>query len=470
MTRQAPTTRPNILLIITDQQTRATISAYGNERTRTPHMDELAAGGVAFEKSYCASPLCSPGRASIVTGQMPHTAGVNVNDEPVRDGILNLGQIFSGAGYETVWAGKWNLPESFPPESDAIPGFLNLAWQQRPYPSTDQIITGDVSPAVQPAPYRDLGASLDGDVTDAAVRYLAEPVGQPFVLVVSLYNPHDICFWIIDRDHDLLPRASDDAQLPELPANFAAVGGEPEFVQWIRRQDAFIADYGWTEIRWTDDWDERHWRSYLYTYDRLVEMVDVQIGRVLRALSNAGLADNTLVALTSDHGEGVAAHRWVTKQMLYEEPVTVPLVLRWPGAIPSGRFDRSHLASSVDIVPTLCDYAEVAALGDLAGGSLRPVIDDPSSAGRDFVVAELQPSAFRMDLKGRMLRTGRYKYMAFSAGTDPEMLFDLEQDPLETVNLARSSQHEAVLAEHRDRLALWTAQTDDPFETGSAQL
>ena len=463
-------TRPNVILIITDQQTRATISAYGNERTRTPHMDELAAGGTAFEKSYCASPLCSPGRASIVTGQMPHTAGVNVNDEPVRDGILNLGEVFSRSGYETVWAGKWNLPESFPTEPDAIPGFRNIEWQRRPYPSIAQIIAGDFSPVAGQEPYRDLGASMDADITDAAVQYLAGAPREPFLLAVSLYNPHDICFWVINRDHDMLPWAPEDGPLPELPEHFAAVADESEFVKWMRKQEAVVPDYGWNELRWTDNWDERHWRRYLYVYDRLVEMVDVQIGRMLRTLSGAGLADSTLVALTSDHGEGVAAHRWVTKQMLYEEPVTVPLVLRWPEVIPTARFDTSHLASSVDILPTLCDYAEAAIPEGLAGQSLRPVIDDPSLPGRDFVVAELQPNALRPELKGRMLRTDRYKYMAFNAGADPEMLFDLEQDPLETMNLARSAQHEAVLAEHRAQLASWTAQTDDPFEMGSAQL
>lgn len=463
-------TGPNIVLFITDQQTRATISAYGNDRTHTPHMDELAAGGVAFERSYCSSPLCSPGRASIVTGQMPHTAGVDVNDLPVRDGIANLGEIFSSAGYETVWAGKWNLPESFPPEPDDIPGFGNLEWQRRPYPSIEQILSGDFSQVGEQAPYRDLGASMDADITDAAVRYLAGAPREPFLLAVSLYNPHDICFWIIDRDHDMLPAVTPDALLPDLPDNFDAVANEPEFVRWMRNQKAVIPDYGWNELGWTRDWDERHWRRYLYVYYRLVEMVDMQIGRVLGAVSDAGSHDSTLVALTSDHGEGVAAHRWATKQMLYEEPVTVPLVLRWPGVIPAARFDRSHLASGVDIVPTLCDYAGVAAPEGLAGESLRPVIDDPARLGRDFVVAELQPHPFRLDLKGRMLRTRRYKYLAFSAGVDPEMLFDLDTDPLETVNLVRSAGHDPVLAEHRALLDDWTRRTDDPFEVGSVQL
>ena len=443
---------PNVVLIITDQQTRATIAAYGNQRTRTPAMDALAAGGTAFEKSYCASPLCSPGRAGILTGRMPHVAGVNVNDEPVRDGVANVGEMFEAAGYETAWSGKWNLPESFPTGAEDIPGFRNLDWQR--------------------GEYRDLGASVDSDITDEAVRYLSRSSRRagPFFLGVSLYNPHDICFWVMGRDHDLLPVPPSDAALPELPGNFDADPDEPEMVKWIRGQDAVIEGYGWTELRWTEDWDEQHWRRYLYAYDRLVEMADAQIGRVLGTLDDNGLADDTLVVLTSDHGEGTAAHRWVTKQMLYEEPVTVPLVLRWPGEIPAGRFDRSHLASAIDVAPTLCDYAGVAGPGDLPGRSLRPVIDDPGLPGSPYVVSELQPSPFRMELKGRMIRTGRYKYLAFSAGADPEMLFDLDRDPLEATNLAKSPDCYDTLAEHRARLETWVKATDDAFAVGAAQL
>ena len=443
-------TQPNVVLIITDQQTRATIGVYGNDRTRTPAMDSLAAGGAAFEKSYCASPLCSPGRAGILTGRMPHAAGVNVNDEPVRDGVANLGEMFAAAGYETAWAGKWNLPESFPTGAKAIPGFRNLDWQR--------------------GSYRDLGASVDSDIAAEAVRHLSGDRLEPFFLGVSLYNPHDICFWVMGRDHDVLPVPLPGAALPELPENFEADPDEPEMVKWIRSQDAVIEGYGWTELRWTDDWDEQHWRRYLYAYDRLVEMADAQIGRVLGALAANGLADDTLVVLTSDHGEGAAAHRWVTKQMLYEEPVTVPLILRWPGAIPAGGFDRDHLASAIDVVPTLCDYAGVAGPKDLPGRSLRPVIDDPSLPGAPYVVSELQPSPFRMDLKGRMIRTGRYKYLAFSAGADPEMLFDMEQDPLETANLAKSADHEEVLVEHRVLLEAWVQSTDDDFAVGAVQI
>lgn len=450
--------KPNIVLIITDQQTRSTISAYGNNRTHTPNMDSLAAEGVTFRNSYCASPVCSPGRAAILTGEMPHTAGVNVNDFPVRDGIPNIGEVFRDVGYKTAWAGKWNLPESFPKEADAIPGFLNLDWQRRSY--------------------RDLGTSMDEDITDAAVNYLSEDRAQPFVLGVSLYNPHDICFWIMDRDHDVLPGVPEGAALPELPENFDSDPLESEFVRWLRLQDRVVGgddpyvdpDCYWNELRWTDDWDELHWRRYLYVYERLVELADIQVGRVLGTLRDQGLENNTVVILTSDHGEGIAAHRWVTKEMLYEEPVTVPLIIRWPGVVPSGRFDSTRLASSIDIAPTMYDYAEITDRVELPGWSLRPAIEDPTAPGRQYIIAELQPDLLRMELKGRMVRTPSHKYMAFSAGSHPEMFFDLEQDPLEMVDLARSDTHQEVLSEHRKLLNSWVDQANDDFETGSAQL
>ena len=191
-------------------------------------------------------------------------------------------------------------------------------------------------------------------------------------------------------------------------------------------------------------------------------MVDVQIGRVLSALHNTGLDESTLVVLTSDHGEGMAAHHWVVKLGLYEEPTRVPLILSAPGTIPSGTVDRNHLASGIDILPTMCDYASVTC-PDVTGISLRPFIEHPEEPGRSFLVSEIHPDPTDLAMEGRMLRTERYKYVAFSVGKNPEQLFDLETDPGEVTNLALEPAFSDHLQGHRTILARWLEQASDPF-------
>ena len=168
--------------------------------------------------------------------------------------------------------------------------------------------------------------------------------------------------------------------------------------------------------------------------------------------------------LTSDHGEGVAAHKWVTKLMLWEEVVRVPFVVRLPGAVPEGRIDRKRLVSGLDLLPTLCDYAGISAPEGAQGISLRPLIEDPALPGRSCLVSELQ--AFRDDVtkKARMIRTARFKYIVFSHGARPELLFDLEIDPGETKNLAYQPEFKETVAGHRVLLRQEMMKSDDPFK------
>jgi arylsulfatase A-like enzyme len=190
--------------------------------------------------------------------------------------------------------------------------------------------------------------------------------------------------------------------------------------------------------------------------------VDVQLGRLLESLRTSDLEENTIVLFTSDHGEGMAAHRWVVKLMLYEEPLRVPFIARWPGHIPAGHIDDEHLVSGLDVLPTLCDLAAIE-YPQVTGMSLKEVIGDPAKSGRPFVVAELYPDTEDLSLEGRMLRTQRYKYIRFSEGQNAEMLFDLENDPGERENLVQKNEKSDVLDEHRALLHQWCAQTKDHF-------
>ena len=182
--------------------------------------------------------------------------------------------------------------------------------------------------------------------------------------------------------------------------------------------------------------------------------MDREIGHVLDALREAGLEDETLIVLTSDHGDMDSAHRLEHKSVLYEEAVHVPLVLSYRDAIPAGNVDRVHLVSNgLDLLPTLCDYAGIRRPEGLPGRSLRPLTACQSASWRDFVVVESQ--------SGRMLRTERFKYCVYDSGQHREQLINCIEDPGEMRNLVGIEKEEPVLNEHRERLRKWTSRRSD---------
>lgn len=407
--------RPNFLFIITDQQAIDTISANGCRYLRTPAMDHLARTGVSFQESHSPNPLCSPARSSFLTSRMTSETSVVVNNRPIRSDIPNIGQWLGERGYETVYAGKWHLPQSFTPE---IPGF-------------DVICTG----------LGGLGNLGDSAVSRASAAYLRNRRSkEPFLLVASFLQPHDICQWVTMHrnppDELRYPVLTDE--LPPLPANFEFDPREPKPV--ARRPSR------------TWGWPEWHWRYYVWSYYRHVEMVDAEIGRVLQALEDAGERENTVVLLTSDHGEGMGRHQMVTKNYLYEEALKVPLLFSCPGQIAEDVKDAAHLVSGVDIVPTICDYAGVETPPRALGRSLRPWLEQRPADGHEFVAAEVTRT-------GRMIRTQDYKYITYQ-GDPVEQLFDMRADPGETKNLAGESAHAAALEEHRKLLRDWESRLD----------
>ena len=420
--------RPNVLIITTDQQCVTAMSAMGNDWVKTPNMDALAGNGVCFSNSYCSYPLCSPSRATLHTSRMPHETGVNHNGLPIAPDVPLSGQVFRAAGYDAAYAGKWHLPVGYP--NDGIAGFEVLNKIERK---------------------KKLAHDVDESTLAGAVEFLRRKRDKPFFLVASFINPHDICQLAGDEKKDKLqdelrqryyPAAG--VALPPLPANFARPQGEPDLV---------------TRKLKHEEWSEGDWRSYRYAYYRLLEDVDRQVGGVLEALRQSGQEDNTLVVFTSDHGEGQGAHHRTGKMMFYEEELAVPLIVSWKGVTPAGRIDRTHLVLTVDVLPTLCDYAGVKPPVRVCGQSLRPVLEKPESAGQGFVVSELVVGETPDASRSFMVRTKKHKYMVFPGAERNEMLFDLEADPGEMKNLAGSAELSEELLRHRALLAEWRAAT-----------
>lgn len=426
--------RPNVLIITTDQQQVDVMSAAGNRWAKTPAMDSIAAQGVFFLRSYCSYPLCSPSRASLHTSRMPHEIGVDHNTLPIDAAIPLSGEVFRAAGYDTGYAGKWHLPAPYPVKK-GIAGFKVL---------------NTVPRQAQPA------CEIDEQAARAAIEFLQRRREQPFLLVVSLLNPHDICLvtsefvpafqrtWERYRPHE-------GAELPPLPANFVAVD---EAVGSPRRD-------------WQQSWDETRWRQYRYAYFRMLEDVDRQIGQVLDALRQTGQEENTLIVFTSDHGEGLGSHHRVGKMMFYDEEAAVPLVVSWKGVTPAGRIDRQHLVSTLDVLPTICDYAGVKPPNVVRGESLRPVIENPELPGRKCVASEMAVGKAGGSKRSFMVRTSRYKYMVFPPGVNSgsedrlELLFDLQSDPGEMKNLAGDAAIAAEIEHHRQLLAQWNRTTEE---------
>jgi arylsulfatase A-like enzyme len=182
-------------------------------------------------------------------------------------------------------------------------------------------------------------------------------------------------------------------------------------------------------------------------------MVDAEIGRVLTAIEDMGYMDNTLIVLNSDHGEGMGHHQWVRKSILYDEGAKVPLIFSLPGRIKANKINRENLVSGLDIMPTVCDYAGIEAPRNMRGMSLRKILEGKSSKGHEFVVSEASNNT------GRMVRSQKYKYIAYY-NDDVDQLFDIENDPGETKNLATDSKHAKVLSRHKKMLRDWETNLD----------
>ena len=382
--------RPNVLFVMTDQQTSQALSAAGNPYLHTPHKDSLAANGVLFRKSYCTSPVCSPARSSLVTSRMPHETGVPHNIHQNFDTTLpNMGSVFREAGYDTAWAGKWHLPQSYP-KGDEIPGFEYLQPMPRPERNFN-------------------GSNVDPCVADAAISYLDRKHNKPFLLGVSLHKPARHLRACPRRATPSRTTTSRSRRYPptshRIPTSRPLSRGSVAVRSTARRTRArragpttsgAITCTATTAMssKWTRRWDAS-----------------------LQALRATGIEEDTVVLFTSDHGEGTAAHKWVVKLMLYDEPTTVPLIVQWKGVTPQ-RVDTTHLVSGLDVLPTLCDYAGIVPFPppEWRGGSLRGLIESPQRRGRDFLVTQLY---LYPEEQGRMLRTQQHKYVVFSMGRAP---------------------------------------------------
>ncbi|MFA0751999.1 MAG: hypothetical protein SLRJCFUN_002402 [Candidatus Fervidibacter sp.] len=404
---------PNLLFIHVDQMFCDAISAHGCKHIKTPNIDRLIANGISFRLSYSANPVCYPARSAWFTGRATSETGVVGNDYPIVEGLPDLGQWFRARGYEAFYVGKWHIPNR-----DVTKSFKVL-----------------------PAGHW-CGQHGDGAVARAAATFLLNYRGdKPFFLSVGFLQPHDCCYWVFAHRQplDKLPFPDVADELPPIWDNFGYDPREPETFRKVWRS-------GW-EWKLISQWSEEQWRYYRWSYYRMVEMVDAQVGRILDALEDSGLDKNTVVIFSSDHGDGMGAHKLWQKNYFYEEAARVPFIVSWKGHFAEGVIDERHLVSGLDLAPTLCDLAGIEKPPKCRGLSLRPVLEGKDVQWREFLVSESM-------VRGRMVRTPEWKLITYY-GDETDQLFDMRNDKGEMKNLAVESKYADVVADLKKLLSEW---------------
>jgi len=435
-----PSGKPNILIIMTDQQFADCMSCVmGKKHLHTPHMDKLAENGTRFTRAYAPNPLCKPMRTSMFTGQYPHVTGVQNNSgrklDPAK--FTFMGKIFRDAGYKTAYFGKWHIAIS--EKQKDVHGFSKLVGK---------------SSQINPGP---------------AAEFLRKPPDKPFLAVASFLGPHEICEW--SRKQKIpgkqLPDPPPVDQRPPLRENFDPPKNETDIITHMRKA------YQAHRLFPVGNYTVADWRRHIWGYYRLIERVDGYVGTVMKALRDSGQEKKTVVVFLSDHGDCHGAHHWNQKTVFYDESARVPFIISWKGTTPGGTSDVL-LNTGVDVIPTICDFAGIKVPESMSGKSLKlPAMGKDPEWKRDFIVCQNHMVQCRpvdgKDLKphGRMVRSDRYKYCLYSEGEQRESLVDMKKDPGEMVNLAGSEEHKKILQQHRQYLADWCKKHKDDFKVAT---
>ncbi len=427
------TEQPNVLFIAADDLNCA-LGCYGDIIAQTPNLDRLAETGVCFDRAYNQLPLCNPTRASIMTGLRPDRIKVYDLDRHFRDevpDVVTLPQAFQKAGYFAARVGKiyhYDVPRAIGTNGHDDPKSWNLTVNPKGRDKTDEALV------INAEPHRKISAALswleadgtdeeqtDGMITTEAIRLMEKKGNEPFFLAVGFFRPHTP--YVAPRKYfDMYPIES--LRLPFAPEN--------------DRDDCPVAAFAHNCPIPHYGLDEPTLLKATQAYYACVSFIDAQVGRLLTALDELGLKDNTIVVFWSDHGYHLGEHGGVwQKRTLFEQSARAPLIMRSPNQRGSGLCRR--IVEFIDIYPTLTELAGIQAPDGLQGKSLVPLMDDPLSEWDSEAITQvLRPADDRLPeaVMGCSIRTDRYRYTTWGDGRYGIELYDHHADPGEFHNLA----------------------------------
>ena len=477
---------PNILLITSDQQRYDTLGINHNPLLRTPHLDGLAAEGVNFDRAYVTNPVCVASRACIQTGRYTHQHGVEYM-ETVVDSTPGLPpwevtfmERLQTAGYHTAAFGKMHMYPAKGFHESKLSGGQGARWDQPyglplgPSPLENEYATwlearrpggfAAVHAQRRQPEYQELGSAVpsvlpledyvDTWVMQNCIDFLQGREGneQPFFLWCGFLNPHTP----LDAPEPY-DRLYDPAQI-SVPDTFSAE---------ISDRPAFYADRQ-RKFRQMPSLQAAHTkiRRMLAFYYGLCTMLDDLSGRLFNALRETGFWDNTLILYTSDHGDMMGDFAMTGKANFMEGSIHVPLIVKPPRSngngkqsVPVARSRISDLVEVMDVAATVLDYAGLPRPKQMEARTLRPLIEG-TGVGKDQVLCEYTSND--KQLKGKCLRTDRYKYVIWTPGREEE-LYDMQLDPQERHNFAADPEQASVLSELRTRLLEKLMQSEKPL-------
>jgi choline-sulfatase len=401
-------------------------------------MDYIAENGIRFTRAYTTNPVCVPARVSMMTGRFPGAFRDN-NGDVVRSNAMatkiptisadqantTLAAYLKKAGYDLIYGGKEHLPK---PLEVAELGFTDISDDER------------------------------FDLARTTADFIKQKHEKPYFMIVSLINPHDICYmgirefastafdsllvrkgekeiaaldWALQKPAGMSDEEFFAHYCPPLPPNLEPQEDEPEAITALINNRPF-------RKKMREQYTDEQWRMHRYAYARLTERVDSQVQIIIDALQASGQEENTLLMFSSDHGDHDASHRMEHKSTLYEESANIPFLAMWKGHIPAGQVDSISLVSNgLDLLPTVCDVAGIKGLADPRGRSLRPLFTGNNKSWRETLGVESEV--------GRMVvHQDGYKYIQYDVDEIEEQLLDLNLDPFETRHYTESKKHQKI--------------------------
>ena len=484
---------PNVVFIFSDQQRYDTLSCYGNDWIKVPQLNALADRSFVFERAYVAQPVCTPARSTIVTGLYPHSAGPIVNKmtlPPDRQSVAEM----APDDYHTGWYGKWHLgddvirqhgfDEWISTEDGHRPEYTRREYRTQMSDYHQHLVENGFEPDTRMAdgtmmfsamlrarlPAEHQMASFLGS---KAADFIDRNSDGPFMLYVSTFEPHPPYHGPYDDmyDPEELPVGPTFLKVPEGGSLHNTVRAE-YCTQYLGQSDAELDPYLLSNAaRGHDVTSEAGWRELRARYFANITLVDEMVGTILAALELNGVADNTVVIFTSEHGEMAGDHGMLEKRSMYEESARVPLIMHVPGLSASHQMVPGAVGH-VDLVPTILDLMGASLPDHLQGKSLTPVLQGEQTLDGNEVFVQWNGVS---DIDDRHLGSEEINLrntqpwrtivhdgwkLALCASDQCE-LYDLVNDPFEQTNLFDHPDHRHRVRDLAARIRLWQHKNND---------